>query len=174
MEIKLSKVKIFLSFIISFLVLLLGIYTVIFPEEVSSFLKMPFLAVVVGVMTCLLALSFLIMSFMALIKNTGLIINSEGIVDNSSPIALGLIKWEDILRIRKIQISSITFLLIDLKNQEKYLKDVNKLKAWWLRVNARSYGTPISINAAFLTCKFSELEDIITNAHEKYLNDQDW
>lgn len=93
-------------------------------------------------------------------------------MDNSSPITLGLIKWVDIERIRKIQINSTSFLLIDLKNQEEYLRDLNKLKAWWMRVNARSYGTSVSITAVLLTCKFSELEDIILNAHKEYLTDQ--
>lgn len=145
---------------------------VIYPERVSYYLKMPFLAVVVGILFCLIAVFTLIMLFMILIKNTGLIINSVGILDNSSPIALGLIKWSDIERIRKIQINSISFLLIDLRDQEDYLKDLNKFKAWWMRVNARSYGTPASITAGLLKCKFSELEAIIINAHEKYLADQ--
>lgn len=172
MEIKLSKFKLFLALIAIILILFLGLYTIAFPERVSSFSKSPFLASIIGIGISLMALIYLIIFSQVIIKRTGLIISSEGIIDHSSMVSVGLIRWKDILRIRKFQVNSITFLLIDVNKPEEYLLGLNKLKLWWIKINAKSYGTPISISTVFLNCKFTELENHIKEAHENYLAQQ--
>ena len=128
MEFKLAKTKILLFSIMCFPILLLGLYTIVFPENVSSFYNNPSLAVVIGILTCLISLISLIMLLQVYVCKSGVIINNEGIIDTSSLVSVGLIKWKDIIRIRKIEVNSIPFLMIDVKNQEEYLKDFNKLK----------------------------------------------
>ncbi len=169
MEFKLAKTKILLFSVICFLILILGLYTIRFPEKMSIFFNSPILALIIGLLTSLISLISLGILFRVYTHKSGVIINHDGIIDTSSLVSVGLIKWEDIVRIRKIEVNSVPFLIIDVKNQEEYLKDLNKLKAWWMRVNAKSFGSAISISPVFLKCKFSELEDAVNVGHNRYL-----
>lgn len=102
-------------------------------------------------------------------KSLGIIINEDGITDNSSYTGVGLIKWRDIKAIRKNEVASTKFLLIDLKNSEEYItKNKSKIKQKLLTMNYRSYGTPITISSNFIDCDFNVLEEVITNSLSKY------
>ncbi len=101
-------------------------------------------------------------------KNLGIIINEEGIIDNSSFVGVGLIKWEDITSIEKSKVRSTYFLLINVKNPKYYINTPNRIKSNLLKANYKSYGTPISISANFISCSFAQLENIILNSFEKY------
>ncbi|WP_343681325.1 STM3941 family protein [Chryseobacterium arthrosphaerae] len=101
-------------------------------------------------------------------KNMGIIINGEGIIDNSSFVGVGLIKWEDIVSIEKSNVLSTNFLLINVKNPETYINLSTGIKSKLLKGNDKSYGTPISISSNFVNCSFSQLEEVIMNSFEKY------
>ena len=45
-------------------------------------------------------------------ESTGLVIDENGICDNSSGISVGLIEWSDIIEIRTRQVSSTKFIMI--------------------------------------------------------------
>lgn len=172
MDFKLAKTKIFLMAFISFMIFLLALYTTVFPEQVSDFFKMPLLTFVIGIFTGLVSLICFIMAILVYTRKSGLIINDEGIVDTSSLVSVGLIKWADIVRIKKIEVNSIPFLMIYTKNQEEYLRNFNKLKVWWMRSNAKSFGSAISISPIFLNCKLSELEGAINEGYKKFSPDK--
>lgn len=101
----------------------------------------------------------------------GLIINEQGILDNSSAVSGNLIKWEDITGFEIEQVKSTKFLLIFVKNPEFYLERVNMFKRFWMSSNEKFYGTPLSISSNSLKCNFDELITIIgqkldhTDAH---------
>lgn len=100
---------------------------------------------------------------------TGLIINSEGIIDNSNATSIGLIEWKDIYGIRSEQVASKKFIMIDLIEPEKYLKKASNIfKKRLIKTNMEMYGTPISITARTLNFSFNELEKILQSAYTLY------
>ena len=95
-------------------------------------------------------------------KKAGLIIDKNGITDNSNATSIGLIEWNDILRIRTKEVMSTKFLLIDIENPEKYIKKAkNRIQAKLMKVNLNMYETPLSITSNTLKYDFGELEELI-------------
>ena len=104
-------------------------------------------------------------------KKVGLIIDSKGITDNSNASSIGLIEWNDILDIRTKQIISTEFLLIDIKDPEKYIgKAKNRLQAKLMRANLNMYHTPLSITSNTLKYDFGELEKLIQTEFKRNKN----
>ncbi len=58
----------------------------------------------------------------------GLVLNSSGIVDNSSAVAAGFVPWAEISGAEAIQIRRQRILAIKLKDPQKYIERGNKLK----------------------------------------------
>jgi hypothetical protein len=105
------------------------------------------------------------------IKNSyGLKITEEGIIDNSSVSSIGLVKWKDIIGIRERNVLSTQFLLIDVINVNEYLdKAKNKFVLSLLKSNLKMYGTPITISPVALKCNFEELQKMLNDNYELYL-----
>ena len=94
-------------------------------------------------------------------KKPGLIIDDEGIYDNSSAAAGHLIKWERIKGLRVEQVMSTKFILVDIENPEEFMDGVNGIKKKLMWSTYKIYGTPTSISSSTLSCDFDELFQII-------------
>jgi len=104
-------------------------------------------------------------------KKVGLIIDSNGITDNSNESSIGLIEWNDITEIRTKQVVSTKFLLIDIVNPEKYIgKAKNRIQARLMKANMNIYETPLSITSNTLKYDFGELEKLIQTEYKKNKN----
>jgi hypothetical protein len=104
-------------------------------------------------------------------KKIGLIIDSNGITDNSNASSIGLIEWNDISEIRIKQVMSTKFLLIDIVNPDKYIgKAKNGVQTKLLKANMNMYDTPLSITSNTLKYDFEELEKIIQTEFKKIKN----
>jgi hypothetical protein len=104
-------------------------------------------------------------------KNSGIIIDSKGITDNTNSNSVGLIDWEDIIDIRIIEIMSIKFILVDLENSEKYIKKAkNSLQSKLMRKNLKDYGSPITLTTTNLNCSFKKFEKLVMNEFERNNN----
>lgn len=102
-------------------------------------------------------------------KKAGLIINSEGIINNTHAAAHGLVEWEDIISIQTQQVMSTKFLMIYVRKPEKYIaKAKNAWQARLMKSNMNMYNTPISITPNTLSCNFKELEKLISEHFENY------
>ena len=101
-------------------------------------------------------------------QKAGLIIDRHGIHDNSSAVAVGLIKWQDIEGFETIKVKSTRFLLIHVRNPDVYVQQVNPAKRCWIKFNEQFYGTPLSLSSTSLNIRFDELISIILGEHEKY------
>lgn len=102
-------------------------------------------------------------------KKVGLIIDSNGIIDNSNASSIGLIEWRDISEIRTKQVVSTKFILIDVINPEKYLaKAKNRLQANLMKANMNVYKTPLSITSNTLKYNFEELEKLVQIELERH------
>jgi len=94
-------------------------------------------------------------------KTIGLIIDENGIFDNTSASSVGLIKWTDITEIKTEQVASTKFLLIYTANPDFYLDRVKGFKRKLMEGNNRMYGTPLSITSNTLKYNFNDLEKLI-------------
>ena len=98
----------------------------------------------------------------------GLIINSQGIFDNSSGIATGLIPWEQIIRISVHRVQSQRFLTIEVRDPRPYLKQGNFLKRLARKANNRYFASPVQISATSLDTDFDELLAVTQQYLQKY------
>ncbi len=102
-------------------------------------------------------------------RNKGIIINEEGIWDNTSMISVGLVKWEDIQQIRKMEIGRTPHIILDLKPQKMDLyinKIKNPIKRKFLAFNMKQFG--YAITATMLKIKSEELYSTLQSELNKY------
>ena len=171
-KIKSSKTKFLLILTASLIFIILGLFFVINPDHfVSTIFRNPILIRITGFVSIIffsICLFFLMKVF--LIKKINLIINKDGIIDNSSYTSVGMIFWNDIISINSINVASNKFLIIKVKNPDKYINNQTRVKRRLLEKTFKTYGSPISISPTILACNFNELETIILKAFNDYKN----
>ena len=101
-------------------------------------------------------------------RSPGLILDREGIIDNSSGVSAGRVAWRDIRDIQVISVYGQRFLAFVVGEPEKYLGKGNLVKRWFVRMNYRMYGTPVFISANTLKMKLDDLEEQIREFYGRY------
>lgn len=163
-EIPLSKSKMILTFLGSLIFVLIGIWFLLNPPKSNHwFFGNEIVIFVFGLAAILFFGLVAVTIFRKLLdKKPGLIINSQGIIDNSSGISAGLIPWTDIQQIKTVQVMSQRFLMFTVKNPQDYLdKASTTLKRNAMKVNYKTYGAPISISSNALKINFDELHKML-------------
>lgn len=93
----------------------------------------------------------------------GLVIDSEGIHDNSNASSSSrLIKWEQIKGIRIEQVKSTKFILVDIHDPMDFMTNVGWLRRTMMMGNYKMYGTPIFILCNSLKCNADYLFKVIS------------
>lgn len=175
-EIPLSKNKLFLGIGGSILFVILGVWlfnnSTEFQDFIIPFMRNPTVIKSIGIIGMLFFGATGIYGIKKIFdKKVGLIIDENGITDNSNASSIGLIEWNDITEIKTEQVMSTKFLLIKVENPEKYIgKAKNRIKANLMRVNMNMYETPLSITSNTLKFDFGELEKLIQTEFEKNKN----
>ncbi|AHM59278.1 hypothetical protein D770_05055 [Flammeovirgaceae bacterium 311] len=104
-------------------------------------------------------------------NSVGVIIDDNGITDNSNFSSIGLIEWKDIKGVRTRQVEKTKFLLVYTNSPKKYIdKAESGFKRRLLTANNKMNGTPLSITSTILSMKFSQLEKIVAEAYKKNKN----
>ncbi|MBS1601619.1 MAG: hypothetical protein JST42_03040 [Bacteroidetes bacterium] len=104
----------------------------------------------------------------------GLILDEQGIYDNTSAFKFGLIPWSDICEISAASIqasiaSKQHFITLKLVDPQKYIaREKNFFKKKLLQANAKSYGSPIHISTNGIKADHSELLIIVKDYFQKY------
>ena len=162
-EIPLSKAKILLLLIGSIAFVIAGILFIITPDTfISTIFRNRDLIIFVGIAGVVFfgaagvygARKFFDKSF-------GLTLDDNGITDNTNASSAGLIYWNDITEIKTKQVMSTKFLLIFIRNPDKYLERVSGFKRKLMKGNMKMYGTPLSITSNTLKYNFKDLEKLI-------------
>lgn len=171
-KIKKSNSKIILLTILGMIFGVLSFYMFKNPNKFISFIFRNELFIkVFG----LISFVFMILCIVLIVKkyyksSFGLIIDKNGIIDSSSVGSVGLIEWGDIKGIRKTNVMSTQFLLIDVYDNDKYIKNAkNNFVSILLKTNTKTYGTPISISNKALKCSFEELDKIINDQYQSFI-----
>ena len=95
-------------------------------------------------------------------KKPGILIDDKGILDNSSPVCVGLINWHDIKQFATATAMKQEFLIVEVNNPEYYInKQTNYLMKKGMASNYKHFGSPLAISASLLNCNLSELMAIL-------------
>jgi len=100
-------------------------------------------------------------------KSPGLVVSSDGILDNSSGISAGIIPWSEVVSIGEYQVQKQKFISIQVTDPEKYANNGNALKRMANRANIKICGTPINISANSLKINYRELLETITEYYQQ-------
>lgn len=171
-RIELSKRKLFLAFIGSAIFVILGFLFIKNPQQYVSpvcrnieFIRITGFASVSFFGICLIYILFKFFD-----KKPGLIINDNGIIDNSHYASIGLISWSKIKGIRTLQVKSTKFLLIDVSNPKEFIEKKSRFKASLMKIHLKMYGTPLSITSNSLNYNFDDLEKLLHKEWNRYKN----
>lgn len=170
-EIPLSKTKMTLAFFCSLVFVGLGIWFLVNPPKVRNLILVnPTMIFIIGIVSILFFGLVAIMIFCKFSdKKAGLIINRQGIIDNSSGVSAGLIPWTDIQEITIVQVMHQKFLMVIVKNPQEYLYRVaSPVKRSAMKMNYKSYGSPISISANALQTDFDKLHKLMNEKMNEY------
>lgn len=165
-EISLSKKKIILLAIGALAFVIVGVLFIIKPEVFVQHHNIISITRVrtVGIASVIFFGAVAIYAFWKIRdKRVGLIIDENGIYDNSNSLSIGLIRWEDITEIRTEEIHSSKFLLIYVSNPEAYLNKAKGFRKKLMQMNYKMYGTPLSITSNTLKYNFTALERVLND-----------
>ncbi len=170
-EIPLSKNKLTLMLIGSFVFIAAGIWFVIKPPTINNpIIGNPKLILSVGISSILFfGLCAFYLGKKLTDKTPGLIINKIGLTDNSGGLSVGMIPWNDIKAITIETAANQRFLMIKVKNPDEYIeKQKGLVKKKAMQMNNNYYGSPISISANGLKCNFDELYKTIKDKFDNH------
>ena len=169
-EIPLSKTKTILLLIVALLFVVVGMLFTINPEEYTSVvMKNSQIIRIAGIAAVLFFGAATVFGVKKLFdKRIGIIIDDNGIADNTNASSIGLIKWTDITEIKTKEVASTKFLLIYVVNADSYLDKVQGFKRKLMESNNNMYGTPISLIASTLKCNFKDLEKLVNDKFNEH------
>lgn len=170
-EIPLSKQKMLLTLLGSIAFVGLGIWFLINPPKSSNpSFGNPILIFILGLASVLFFGLVAVTIFRKFSdKKPGLVISRHGITDNSSGVSAGLIPWTDIQEIKTSQVMSQKFIMFIVSNPEEYLDKVtNPIKRNAMKMNYKTYGSPISISSNALKTNFDELQKLLEDKMNEY------
>ncbi|MFY7670789.1 STM3941 family protein [Tenacibaculum sp. MEBiC06402] len=170
-EIEISKTKTILLFIGALLFVVAGAVFILMPERfINPIFKSSTIITIVGISSVIFfGLCVIFISRKLFKTKIGLIIDENGITDNTNATNVGLINWEDIIQIRTLEIASTKIMMLDTNKPEKYIdRAKNGITKRILKANYNMYGSPISITSNSLNVKYDELEKIVHQAFEKH------
>ncbi|EJL64484.1 STM3941 family protein [Flavobacterium sp. CF136] len=163
-EIPLSKQKLYLMLFGSIIFVGIGTWLVVNPPKSNHpIFGNPMIILISGISAIVFFGYITFTLFKKLPDNKPcLIINSEGIIDNSSGVSAGIILWTDIIEISTSNVMNQKFLMFIVKNPEEYINRQNGIvKRKAMEINYRTYGSPISISANTLDTNFEELYELL-------------
>jgi hypothetical protein len=100
-------------------------------------------------------------------QRPGLVVDGEGIIDNSSGVAAGRIGWDEIVGLQVFQISRQRFLTVLVSDPKKYASRGPFFTRMANAASMRMTGSPINISASTLSLNFDDLVEMLTATFEK-------
>jgi len=168
--IQLDKRKLSLIFLLLFIFSIIGFCFLFFPESFTStqYDSTEFIRII-GLVAGLLFVPVLVILGKKIGNpQFGLLINEEGIVDNGTGSSIGLVAWDDIIKLQMIGVPASKMLLIIVREPQQYINQVNsRFARFFLKLNNRIYGSPIVIPTSTLKIEVTELETVVMEAFKK-------
>ncbi len=101
-------------------------------------------------------------------KKPGLIIDNEGVVDNSLGVMFSKVRWADVTEMKHLESNGQHFIALVIKNSQQYIAaEPNPIKRKMLELNYSTIKTPVNIAAGRLKMDFEELYARMDSEWEK-------
>ena len=113
-------------------------------------------------------ISFYYINRLFIAKRPGFVINSEGIIDNSSMLGAQSFKWSNIIRFGTTSAMTASIVLVFVNDPDVVTKNDNYLRPFFRASNTKTYGTPFLISSGALDCSFNDLNRLLLEGFEKY------
>jgi len=84
----------------------------------------------------------------------------RGFIDRSTKISVGEVLWEDVASIETKKIVWQKFIVVHVKNPEKYIARKKGCQQRALKANIKYHGTPICITSDLMAIRHKELEEL--------------
>jgi hypothetical protein len=97
-----------------------------------------------------------------------LIIDSEGMVDNVSVLAVGRIPWQEITGVEVCQVSSKQYLAIHVQDFAKYVRRASPLRRWFARITLNYPGTAVNVSTAAMRIGLDDLNALLAERMAKH------
>lgn len=94
-------------------------------------------------------------------NRVSLILDRDGLLDNSTAVPAGRIAWEQISRVGISAVSSQRFLGIDVKDRDALASSSSAFRRWMDAQNSGITGYPVNIPSASVDRSLEELQDLI-------------
>lgn len=162
-SIHLSKGKLLLSTLGAFAFVAIGFWFVLAPPSRTGSSLESTLLMVLGLVSILFFGGIAILVIRKFLDSRpGLIIDEQGLTDNSGGLSAGQILWQGIADFKVLQIQRQRLILILVKNPQDYIdRQSNAWKRKLMAMNYRQYGTPLSISTNGLKISFDELLEML-------------
>ena len=168
--IPISKRKITLLFFGSVLFVAFGVYFLMEPGKFVGpvMQSKPFVFIIGAAAVIFFGICAVFAGIKFFDKRPGIIIDKNGITDNSSGVSGGLISWKEITGISTAQVHNQRFILLMVNDPEKRIEaEPGSFKKRMMKINYRMYNTPVCISANGLQCNFDELYKLISEGYKQ-------
>ena len=113
-----------------------------------------------------------IMFYRLFIAKSGLTINMDGIMNNTSMGSCGFINWNNITKINKEDGDYPMRIVVHVNSPEEFIRSQSNIfKRRRAADDDRTYGSPAVINTYFLKCDCDELYSFLTDTLKTYKED---
>lgn len=161
-EIPLSKAKIFLHLFGSIVFVALFIFIIVELQPSFFIEAVGYCGIVVFGFGCAVLIRKLF------VHHPGLIIDQNGITENTTYMSVGRIEWKDIVGLDTYQVESTKMIIVYIKNPAEYIERAkNGLAAKAMRMSQSMTGSPLSINSGALKINHDDLERLLWEELEK-------
>ena len=168
-KIALMTLGAFAFVVIGIWILTLGAVDIRDGRSFRLFFNAPELAYALGVLSIVFFGSlgiFLVKSFFD--KKPGLILNSDGILDNASGLSESFVPWSEVTGFDIFEMHRQKMLIVLVTDPKKYANRGNFLKRALNKANANMSGSPIYISSNSLQIGFPELVATFEKYFKKY------
>ncbi|MFY7965535.1 MAG: STM3941 family protein [Chitinophagaceae bacterium] len=101
-------------------------------------------------------------------RNAMIKLTDTALIDNSSIFSCGEILWEDVADVTMNKGINMQYLVVKLKNPEKYANNGNFIKRYFIQNRIKKIGSPIIIAETNVKCNIDVLKEIIIEQSKNY------
>lgn len=169
LKVPINKSKAIRLFIFFALFVILSALMATRPELFVKGERFGFVRVMGYVCTVIFVLAATVVSNKVFNQKPGLLIDDEGLTDNSLGVLFSKVGWTEIESIKSLHAAGENFITVVLKHPEAFIvNETNAVKRKMLELNYQTLRTPINIAASRLKMDFDQLYSAINNQFEKH------
>ncbi len=157
----LNKKKIIFLFFMSIVFFFLALLLLIYLPQDQGIVDYWFIKIVASLGVFLTAIAWFFVFLKIFDRKPGLVINDEWILDNSSFLSVGLIKWDNISNVAVNNIRKQKILTITLKNPDEFMEKQNVVKKFCFKLNHKYFESPVQISDSALKYDCQKIYEII-------------